>query len=229
MNEQLISVIDLTRLEDDAPGEREKIIALCEKAVKHHVAAVCVYPRYLDVAKKILQDSDVKLATVANFPAGMHPLEAIERDIKKSIDDGAQEIDLVFPYQDYLHGEREKALAVVRASKKACANALLKVILETGVISSRVLPEMATDVIDAGADFLKTSTGKVPVGATPEAVKILLEVIQQHHYKVGLKISGGVRKKEDAILYWNLAEQSGLPMDKNHFRIGASSLLDELV
>ena len=204
MNKLLISVIDLTRLEDDASLEHEKINLLCEKAVTYGVAAVCVYPPYLGFAKKILKDSFVKLATVVNFPSGLESIEKVILDIHTMIQEGAEEIDLVFPYHDYLKGREQKALDLVRAAKKACGSSLLKVILETGEVPLSQLAAMARNVIDVGADFLKTSTGKVAVGATPEAVSVLLSVIKEKNFSVGLKVSGGVRKKEDAILNWNI-------------------------
>lgn len=228
-NNQLLSVIDLTRLENHTPEEGNKIKSLCEKAFEHRVAAVCVYSRYVRIVEENLNDLNIKIATVINFPSGAEPLDTILSDLEKALEAGAEEIDLVFPYQDYLKGEKEKALDLVRAVKKECFDAELKVILETGVILLDQLAPMARDVIDAGADFLKTSTGKVAVGATPEAVSILLGVIKEKDFSVGLKVSGGVRTKKDALLYWKLAEDAGLKMDPRHFRIGASGLLDELV
>ncbi|HSW70261.1 MAG TPA: deoxyribose-phosphate aldolase [Gammaproteobacteria bacterium] len=224
----MLELIDLTSLNDT--DNTETIAALCEQAVTPNgqAAAVCVYPQFISEAKKILAGSSVRIATVVNFPQGNDVLENVLAAIRQAISDGADEIDVVFPYQDYLHGEKQKACDFIRACKAACGEKiLLKVIIETGALAdSLVIAEVSYDVCHAGADFLKTSTGKISVGATPEAARTLLTVIKKIPRTIGFKVSGGVRTVEQARQYIQLAEEIMGPgwVTPAHFRIGASQL-----
>lgn len=230
---QLFSLIDLTSL-NDADTE-STISALCKKAVSregHYVAAVCVYPQFVSHAKKLLAQTPVKIATVANFPFATDPLEHVISEIKKSVQNGAQEIDVVFPYQQYLSGEKESSYDFIRACKAACGESvLLKVILETGALENLSnVTEVSYNVCHAGADFLKTSTGKIPVGATPDAAEAMLKTIKKISRPIGFKVSGGVRTLEQAAVYIELATQiMGVTwVTPRHFRIGASQLVDAI-
>lgn len=230
---KIISLIDLTSLNETDTDATIK--TLCEKAVTHfgYVAAVCVYPKFVNQARQLLAKTPIKIATVVNFPVGNDSLPMILSTIEQSIRDGANEIDLVFPYQQYLAGDHESALEIIRQSKKICGETiLLKVILETGAIPDlKILEQISEAVIVAGADFLKTSTGKIEIGATLESARVMLETIKKSDVNVGIKISGGVRTIEQAAQYIQLAEQiMGQDwVNKNRFRIGASQLVDVVI
>lgn len=229
---QILSLIDLTSLNDD--DTEETITTLCHKAItsEGHVAAVCVYPRFVKQASEALNHSPVKIATVVNFPFGLDSLNRVLELISNVISDGANEIDLVFPLTTYLEGKKEEALSYVRQSKLLCGDAIsLKTILETGAIDQvDLISAISHQVISAGADFLKTSTGKIKAGATIEAATLMLNAIRESRRKVGFKASGGIRTIEDASEYLNLADQlMGLGwVSPKTFRFGASQLLDRV-
>ncbi len=230
--QSLVGLIDLTSLNDH--DNAETISALCHKALSPfgHVAAVCVYPRFVSQAKKILAAAPVKIATVVNFPEGNAGLDDVLSAIRQAIQDGANEIDVVFPYSDYLRGEKEKALNFIRQCKATAGeDIVLKVIIETGaLVHSAVIAEVSYEVAHAGADFLKTSTGKIAVGATLDAARVMFATIKKIARPIGIKISGGVRTIEQAEQYVGLAQQMmGADwVTPGHFRIGASQLLDAL-
>ena len=232
-NLRILQFIDLTSLNDT--DSVETISALCHKAMTQtgHVAAVCVYPQFVSQAKKILDKTTVRIATVVNFPAGTETLAEVLASIKQAVADGANEIDMVFPYQAYLQGDKLSSYAFVRACKVACGeHVLLKVILETGVLSDpTAIAEVSYHVCHAGADFLKTSTGKVAAGATSEAVQAMLNVLHKIPRRIGLKVSGGVKTVEQAEHYIQLAEKTMGEhwLIPDHFRIGASQLVDNLL
>ncbi len=226
-----LGLVDLTTLEDDDGAER--IAALCAKATTPagNVAAVCIYAPFVRQAAAALRGSGVRVATVVNFPAGASDPRDAARDAAAAIADGADEVDVVLPYERYAAGDREAALEVVHATREATAGATLKVILETGRIGgSDVIRAAARDVLDAGADFVKTSTGKVSPGATLEAARPMLEAIRAAGHG-GFKAAGGVRTAEDAGLYLALADEImgegwASPLT---CRFGASSLLADLL
>lgn len=226
---KIFSLLDLTSLNDT--DNAATIAALCHKAhgPLGRVAAVCVYPAFVSDAVAQLVETSIKVATVANFPHGADAKDVIQTSIMQSLKNGASEIDVVFPYRRYLQGDKEGALDVVAACRGFVGeNALLKVILETGVIDNlSTIEEISYHVIAAGADFLKTSTGKVSVGATLEAASVMLYAIKESGANVGFKASGGVRTVEQAMMYIRLAEDImgvGWVMPE-HFRIGASGLI----
>jgi deoxyribose-phosphate aldolase len=234
---EMLSLIDLTSLgESDTP---EVIDALCKKAVTPagHVAALCVYPQFVPQVSHLVKTPAIKIATVVNFPAGRDTIDNVVNVIKASLLAGANEIDVVFPYERYLAGDRMGAQAFVRQCRAACPDEItLKVILETGAISDLdILSEISQDVILAGADFLKTSTGKTAMGATLEAAAVMLLAIKglqpNIKRKLGFKASGGVRRLEDAAQYVELAKQiMGQEwVSPATFRLGASQLLDVLL
>ena len=225
---RLLGLLDLTNLESSCgPAD---IKALCAKAVDPHgkVAAVCLWPQFVGEAKRALAEEGIRIATVVNFPAGGEDLERVLDDIGEALHDGADEIDLVLPYKAFLRGDANLAADMVREAKGVIGDERpLKVILETGAFPDAMAIAAASRLaVAAGADFLKTSTGKIPVSATPEAAKAMLSVIREVGRPVGFKASGGIRTLADATLYLGLAEDvmgRGWATPAT-FRIGASSL-----
>src|SRR3712207_1455290 len=177
----ILGLIDHTSLNaDDTP---ERIARLCEEAVtpRGAVAAVCVHPRFVAQAAAALEQTPVRVATVANFPSGTTDARGARREAEHALVDGANEVDVVLPYLAYAAGERDAALAVVRACREATDGATLKVILETGRLERpELIQRAALDVLELGADFVKTSTGKLKPGATPEAARVMLAAIRDH-------------------------------------------------
>ena len=230
---RLISMIDLTSLEDsDTP---DKIADLCAAALTPvgPVAAVCVYPRFVAQAKAQLAGTGVRIATVIDFPHGRGTPEDILRETEAALTDGAEEIELVFPYGRFLADAPPPASKNLRAVREVGGYDIhLKAILEVGAYPDYdSLRRAAKIAIDGGADMLKTSTGKVPVGASLEAAAIMLTVIAESGLPVGFKASGGVREAPHATGYLALAESilgEGWATP-NTFRIGASSLLPKLL
>lgn len=228
---QIISVIDLTSLsEDDTP---EKIRALCQQAVTPHghVAAICIYPTFIPLVRQLITHPEIKIATVANFPTGNEDVDETVENIHQSIDAGANEIDVVIAYEQI---DSTKFIeASLKKYRDACGKTIaLKVILETGMLKTPERIRLASQLaIDAGANFIKTSTGKVPIGATLEAAKIMLTVIQESKLPVGLKVSGGIRTVEQAEMYRHcVIEMMGNTwLTPEHFRIGASTLLQQVL
>ena len=228
-----LSLLDLTNLKDDCTPEQ--IEALCAKAQTSsgHTAAICIFPRFVRQARDILgTDHTVKIATVVNFPGGDSSIETVVAETKSAVADGADEIDLVIPYRKLMAGDEGAVTEMVEAVKAACGDALLKTILETGEIKDIALIRKASELsIAAGADFIKTSTGKVPVNATLEAADIMLQAIRDSRRKIGFKPAGGISNVMDARLYLRLAdtimgEDWVMP---STFRFGASGLLDDIL
>lgn len=232
--EQIVSLLDLTSLSGvETPGD---IDALCARAAGPcgAVAALCVYPRYLPQVRETLERqglAHVGLATVVNFPAGTSDAGAVVREIRDALALGATEIDLVFPYREFLQGNEGMVRDLLAASRRACP-VCLKVILESGVLGSGEAIRAASRLaLECGADFLKTSTGKAAVHATPEAARVMLSVIAESSGPAGFKASGGLRRMEDALVYLELAEEilgAGWVSPRT-FRFGASALLDDVL
>lgn len=236
---QALSLMDLTTLNDNDTDE--KVIALCQSGNTEFgsPAAVCVYPRFVPIARKALKQagiSTVKIATVTNFPHGNDDIEIAVAETRAAVAYGADEVDVVFPYRALMAGNPNIGFELVKACKIECekANVLLKVIIETGELKTAELIRQASEIaIQAGADFIKTSTGKVAVNATLESAGIMLETIRDLGVadKVGFKAAGGVKTAEEAAQYLNLAcEILGETwVNADHFRFGASSLLGNLL
>lgn len=232
-----IPLIDLTALSET--DTESSIAALCEKAVTPlgQVAALCVYPQFVPMVAARFAGSATKVATVVNFPDGQLPLTEVLVDISRALQDGANEIDVVMPYHRYLAGERHYLHDFVAACRAACGlDATLKVILETGaLLDPAIIADASYDVLGAGADFIKTSTGKISQGATLEAAATMLLVIKhatpQLKHPVGLKVSGGIRDWQQAANYVALADtiMGGGFVTPATFRMGASQLLDNLL
>jgi deoxyribose-phosphate aldolase len=234
--QRTLSLIDLTSLTDSET--EEEIITLCRQAnsIGGVTAAICIFPRFVPLAKKTLkaqQTPQIKIATVTNFPHGNDDIDIALAETQAAVAYGADEVDLVFPYRALMAGNEAIGFDMVKVCKKACGEfAKLKVIIETGELKSPALIEQASEIaINAGADFIKTSTGKVAVNATPEAAQIMLEVIKNKNINVGFKPAGGVKNAEDAAVYLTLADSilGSEWADNNHFRFGASSLLNSLL
>lgn len=230
-----LAALDLTSLNDgDTPDD---IIALCARACTSYgaAAAVCVYPEHVSTARRALMDAGapVRVATVVNFPDGSSDPARAERETRRAIAAGANEIDVVFPWRALIAGDAAVGARVVSDCKAALpAGALLKVILETGELKDAALIRRAADIALAhGADFLKTSTGKVPVNATPDAARILLQAILAAKSPCGLKVAGGVRRVADAAVYFDLVDamMGAHWATPARFRIGASGLLDDIL
>lgn len=231
-----IQLMDLTTLSDDDTAE--KVEALCQKAITDagNTAAVCIYPQFIQTAKAKLAElnaSNVLVATVTNFPHGNGDVQVAVKETQQAVELGADEVDVVFPYRAFLAGNEQVGHDLVAQCKAACGDkALLKVILETGEMKSPELIKKASLIaIDAGADFIKTSTGKVAVNATLEAAEQMLQAISETGGKCGFKAAGGVKSSEDVAAYLSLTESilSSEWITPKHFRFGASSLLNNLL
>jgi len=224
-----IRLIDLTLLDETASDE--SLFSLAAKANRYQVAAVCVFPQHCG---KISLNPEIKLATVINFPEGNQTdhqvLTTIDNLLEKK---QINEIDYVFPYHDYLTGKQFLALSQCRQALERChaQNITFKVIMETGALPSLdLIYQLSRELIDCGCNFLKTSTGKTPQGATTAAALAMLQAIKDSKANCGLKVSGGIKTPEQAFSYIALAEQTlERNVDKSWFRIGASSLLEALL
>ncbi|MGV3345011.1 deoxyribose-phosphate aldolase [Enterobacteriaceae bacterium LUAb1] len=234
-----LKLMDLTTLNSDDTDE--KVVALCHqaKSVAGNTAAICIYPRFIPVARNALREQgtpDIRIATVTNFPQGNDDIDIALAETRAAIAYGADEVDVVFPYRALIAGNAQVGFDLVKACKDACAdaNVLLKVIIETGELKSDALIRQASEIaIKAGADFIKTSTGKVAVNATLHAAEVMMRVIADMGVKahVGFKPAGGVRTAEEAKQYLQLADDilGADWADVRHFRFGASSLLASLL
>lgn len=238
-----LSMVDLTTLEGmDTPG---KVIQLCQKAKKPHselpdlpsVAAVCVYPNMVSIAKEQLRGTGIRVASVATaFPSGMTTAEAKVDEVRRVVDDGADEVDMVISRGEFLKGNYSYVFDEISTIKEACSNAHLKVILETGELQTYENVRKASDIaMFAGADFIKTSTGKVSPAATQPVTLVMLEAIRDFYYKtdrmVGMKPAGGIRKAKQAIQYLVLVKETlgAAWLTPEYFRFGASSLTNDLL
>jgi len=229
---RILSLLDLTNLQDECTTD--DVVELCRRAQGPHgqVAAVCVWPRFVTTARRALEGSDVLVATVVNFPHGDSDVDAIVADTDRCLTDGADEIDCVLPYRSLRNGDEITPIDHLTSVHRVVeGRARLKVILETGeLVSQDLVTRAARLAISCGADFIKTSTGKTAVSATPDAVRWMLEVIASTDRVVGIKPSGGIRTFADASVYVDLADRIMGPSwaTPATFRFGASGLLDDL-
>ncbi len=232
---EAISLMDLTTLNDDDTDAI--VIDLCHQAHSPagDTAAVCIYPRFIPAARKALKEQGtekITIATVTNFPHGNDDIDIAVAETRASIAYGADEVDVVFPYRAFMDGDEEVGFELVKACKEACGDILLKVIIESGELKDPDLIRRASEIcIDAGADFIKTSTGKVPVNATLKAAEVMLKVIRDKNPNVGFKAAGGVKDAQTAKDYLDLAREilGDDWVGPKHFRFGASSLLGNLL
>ena len=238
-----LSMIDLTTLEGkDTVG---KVKQLCYKAMHPHgtlqnipnVAAICVYPTMVGTAKKALQGSTINVASVATaFPSGLSDLKIKLADTKFAVDQGADEIDMVISRGEFLSGNYQYVFDEIAAVKDACGKAHLKVILETGELETLENVRKASEIaIHAGADFIKTSTGKIQPAATMPVTYVMLDTIKDHYNKtgkmIGMKPAGGISTSKIALQYLvMLNEVLGEKwMNNKYFRFGASSLANDIL
>ena len=231
---KLISYIDLTSLNND--DTEQTIIDLCQMAQTPYgnVAAVCVYSQFVNIAKQYLADTGIKIATVCNFPSGNQTPDIIYQEIEKAIADGANEIDMVMPHHKYAIGETQSTIDLVKTAKQLCGpEILLKVILEINkLFDVHVIHQASCNIIAAGADFIKTSTGKMTPGATPEGAWAMLYAIKlSGKSHVGFKAAGGVREVSQALLYKAISKHllGQAWVTPKHFRLGASQLLPNIL
>ena len=238
-----VSMIDLTTLEGkDSEG---KVHAMCQKAMRPldgsyeipHVAAVCVYPNLIKTAKSALAGSGVNVASVAtSFPSGQSPMKLKVEEVRKVVQLGADEVDMVISRGEFLEGNYQYTYDEVKAIKEVCGYVHLKVILETGELETYDNVRKASIIaMLAGADFIKTSTGKVQPAATLPVTLVMLEAIRDFYNEtgkiIGMKPAGGIRTTKDAISYLCLVKETlgDVWLTPNLFRLGASTLLNDLL
>lgn len=240
---RLIGLIDLTTLEGN--DTNEKVIRLChqgfeiENAAKSipHVAAICVYPTLVKTAKNALAGRDINVAAVAGaFPSGQSPLELRLAEVRYAVEQGADEIDMVISRGRLLSGDVDFVRREIEEHKTACGEAHLKVILETGELGDYdLIYRTSMLAMRTGADFIKTSTGKISPAATPEAAWVMVKAIsdfyQESGKKIGFKPAGGIGDPASALVYYKIvASLAGEAwLNKSLFRIGASRLLGKLL
>lgn len=239
-----LNMIDLTTLE--GMDTKNKVVQMCYKAQHLHdeisdlpsVAAVCVYPNFVKTAKDSLSGSDIKVASVATaFPSGNSSAKVKILDTKMAISNGADEVDMVISRGKFHMGEYNYVFDEIASIKEACENkARLKVILETGELGNLDNIRLASDIaISAGADFIKTSTGKIKPAATLSVTLVMLEAIKDYYYKtgrmIGMKPAGGISNAKLALQYLLLVKETlGIKwLNNNWFRFGASSLANDLL
>jgi deoxyribose-phosphate aldolase len=242
MCKAILGSVDLTTLEGS--DNESKVQKLCETALSLRnvdrgipaPAAVCVYPPFVGLAKELLAGSGIRVASVAGaFPSGQLPIRLKVSEVEYAVGQGADEIDMVISRGAFLAGRYQQVYDEIRAIRNACAHQKLKVILETGELQTAQNIYRASQLaIHAGADFLKTSTGKIAVNATPEAFWVMMLAIQQYHQdtgkKVGIKVAGGVSDLQQAYTYLHMWRQN---MGKDWvtpelFRVGTSRLAGKL-
>ena len=239
----IFSLIDLTRL--NTSDTEESIKTMTEKVNRintrfpdlRNVSAICVYPVFVNIVKSNLTDENVKIASVAaGFPSSQTYTEVKLKEVERIIEDGADEIDIVIPLGKYLSGNYDYVSHEIKSIKEKCGTKTLKVILETGEMPDLSSIKHASYlVMEAGADFLKTSTGKASVNSTPEALYIMCEAIKDFYNhtgkKTGIKPAGGVSDSFTAILYYLIVSEilgNGW-LNSKLFRFGASKLADNLL
>ena len=238
----IYSCIDLTSLGTE--DSKESIWEFVEKVNDfegsqsdiNNVAAICVYPNFVETVKEALT-ADVKIASVAGgFPSSQTFVEVKIAEVSLAVSLGADEIDIVFNCGAFFADEIEEICEEIQEIKDACRDAHLKVILETGLLKTpQNIKKAAIYSIYSGADFIKTSTGKVYSGATPEAVYVMCETIKEyyqlHKRKIGIKVSGGVRTAQEAIQYYTIVKEvlGNEWLSPEYFRIGASSLAENIL
>jgi deoxyribose-phosphate aldolase len=236
----VIAAMDLTTLEGkDTPG---KVRGLCARGISPApgapaVAAICIYPALVPVAAEALAGSGVKVAAVATaFPSGLSSLDVRLRETREAVAAGADEIDMVIDRSAFLSGAYDVVWHEIARVREACEGATLKVILEVGELGSFEAIRRACDLaLDAGADFIKTSTGKIGASSTPAVALLMCEALRDYERRTGraagLKLAGGVRTSKAALGYVSIVYETlgSAWLAPDRFRIGASSLLDDVL
>ena len=239
----ILNMIDLTTLE--GADTEDKVKHICYKAMHLHddfpglptTAAVCVYPNFVKTAIAELKGSGVKVASVATaFPSGQASTQTKLEDVKQAVDNGADEVDMVLSRGKFLSGDYQFVYDEIATIKTAIGKARLKVILETGELGSLDNVRRASDIaMHAGADFIKTSTGKINPAATLPVTLVMLEAIKDYYYQtgrmVGMKPAGGISNAKLALHYLLMVKETlgGKWLNNNYFRIGASSLANDVL
>ena len=239
----ILNMIDLTTLE--GADTEDKVKHICYKAMHLHdeypglptTAAVCVYPNFVKTAVNELKGSGVKVASVATaFPSGQSSLEAKLADVKLAVENGADEVDMVLSRGKFHSGDYQFVYDEIVQIKKACGKARLKVILETGELGNLENVRRASDIaMHAGADFIKTSTGKISPAATLPVTLVMLEAIKDYYYQtgrmVGMKPAGGISNSKLALQYLLMVKETlgGKWLNNTYFRFGASSLANDVL
>lgn len=230
--QKLIGNLDLTSL--NSSDTEKDITSLCQKAQTTfgNTAAVCVYQQFTSLAKSLLKNTPISVATVINFPHGSSDISSTKDELLACVNNGADEIDAVFPYQDFLHENIDICKTFLETLTQNKNRKKIKIILESGAFSDqKTLAQACLLCLQYDIDFLKTSTGKTSVSATPEAVKTIIDSIKSTSSNVGIKVSGGIKTFAQAEQYYNIIKNSMGEswLTPQHFRIGASSLLDNLI
>lgn len=231
---QTLSLIDLTSLNDN--DNDDNIVALCYKSQTDFgsTPAICIYSRFIETAKLALKtiNPTVKIATVTNFPHGSSDIDLAIFETDLAIKRGADEVDIVFPYHYLKQGNYKIGHEMIKRAKQSCGSKTLKVIIESGELKSPELIKQASEIsIENGADFIKTSTGKVAVNATLDATEIMLNAIKASGKQCGFKAAGGIRTVLEAKAYLDLTSQimGNNWINSNNFRFGASGLLGDVL
>jgi deoxyribose-phosphate aldolase len=228
-----LACLDLTDLSDSTSQEEATRLIARGQTAFGHVAAICIWPAVVSGASQRLRGLPIRLATVINFPAGGEDIERAVEDTRQALRDGADEIDLVMPWRALLGGDHALPHAMIEAVAQCLPSKhQLKVIIESGELADPAFIDAASRIaIAAGAHFIKTSTGKTPVSATPAAARVMLSAIRDMGKPVGFKASGGIRTLADAKVYLDIADEIMGPLwaTPETFRFGASGLLDALL
>ncbi len=239
---KMLNLIDLTTLTEI--DNEEKIVDMCTKvnafeenfADLPNVAAICVYPSMVKYVKKHLKEDNINIASVGGgFPASQTFIEIKTEECKRAVEEGADEIDIVIPVGEFLAGKEDLVFQETKAIKEAIGDAHLKVILETGDLTPEQIRKTSLLAMEGGADFIKTSTGKVEVSATHEAMHIMCTAIKDYYDKtgrmVGIKPAGGIREADDALVYYHIVGSilGDKWLNNKWFRFGASSLANSLL
>jgi len=235
---QILGFIDLTTLSGD--DTTQKVIDLCEQGKSYfngqkgipNVAAICVYPVFANIVHHTLKGTDIKTACVAGaFPSGQSPLTVRIDEVKYAVDHGADEIDMVISRGKLIEGDVSFVSDEIRLIKETCGEAHLKVIIETGELRTVEMIRKACEIaINAGADFIKSSTGKIDPAATPTAFLVMLDTIKEYFYEtgntIGIKPAGGISEPDEALHYYLMVKEvlGEAWLTATHFRIGASRL-----
>jgi deoxyribose-phosphate aldolase len=228
-----ISLLDLTNLNDNCTAKDIEDLASRAMTPFGPVAALCIWPRFVSRGLELVRGTPVRIATVTNFPAGAANIKEAAAETAEAIALGAHEVDLVLPYRAILAGEARVASALIaEARKEVPHDRLFKVIIEAGELQSRGMILLASTIaLNEGADFIKTSTGKVSINATLFSAEIMLGAIRRGGFKAGFKAAGGIRTAQDAASYLALADQimGANWVSPRTFRFGASGVLADLI
>jgi len=227
-----LACLDLACVSETASAADVDAAANAARTRHGPIAALTVWPRHVSRAVAQLKGSKVRVAAVVNFPRGDAPIADVIAETKRAMDNGAEELDLVVPWKALLEGHPENIPARVARVKAAANNAPVKAIIESGILAEPELIAAATrGALDGGADFVRTSSGLAPINATPEAARIMLEVIAANSRPAGLKVAGNIHRADDALHYLAIADKAlgEANVTPTRFRIGSSGLLDALL